>query len=78
MGSCRHIHPGWFWRCLVRMYRHRHTPVEAGSTGQDALKVVNGQEAGGGFVEGQELAVHGAPAAARWPLFSDRLPSKPE
>ena len=43
----------------------QHTPVEAGSAGQEALEVVDGREAGLGIVEGQELAVHGAPAAAR-------------
>lgn len=45
--------------------RHQHTPVEAGSAGQEALEVVDGREAGLGIVEGQKFAVHGAPAAAR-------------
>lgn len=45
--------------------RHQHTPVEAGSAAQEALEAVDGREAGLGIVEGQELAVHGAPAAAR-------------
>ena len=49
----------------VEFHRHQHTPVEAGSAGQEALEVVDGREAGLGIVEGQELAVHGAPAAAR-------------
>ena len=47
------------------MYRHQHTPVEAGPVGQEALEAVDGREAGLGIVEGQELAVHGGPAAAR-------------
>ena len=45
--------------------RHQHAPVEAGSAGQEALEAVDGRKAGLGIVEGQELAVHGAPAAAR-------------
>jgi len=44
---------------------HQHTPVEAWSAGQEALEAVDGWEAGLGIVEGQEFAVHGAPAAAR-------------
>nr|WP_245795239.1 hypothetical protein [Desulfacinum infernum] len=57
---------------LVKFHRYQHTPVEAGSTGQEALEVVDGREAGLGIVEGQELAVHGPPAAA-WDVVLPEL-----
>lgn len=52
--------------------RHQHTPVEAGSAGQEAFEVVDGREAGPGIVEGQEFAVHGPPAAA-WDVVPPEL-----
>ena len=37
--------------------------AETKSAGREALEAVDGRKAGLGIVEGQELAVHGAPAA---------------
>jgi len=51
--------------------RHQHTPVEAGSVGEEALEAVDGRKAGLGIVEGQELAVHGAPVAARGTILPE-------
>ena len=64
----------------VEFHRHQHTPVEAGSAGQEALEAVDGREAGLGIVEAQKFAVHGAPQRpsgapfSPWPGCAARLP----
>jgi len=58
--------------------RYQHTPVEAGSAGQEVLEVVDGREAGLGIVEGKRLSVPGAPAAMRTQRsFMTAFPFKP-
>ena len=53
-------------------YRNEDAFVETKSVGQEALEAVDGREAGLGIVEGQDFAVHGAPAAAAL-LDGDRV-----